>query len=241
MIEFANALVNKKGDMMAEKRALLMALTDAEPDVEVAWNEWMNAEHLPERVNHIPGFLAARRFIAIEGQPKYVTAYEITSVNVLTTEAYLKLREKEAKLPPDSLHARGQRFPNFIRGIYEQLYPEEGKYQVPNTTVILAAGYDIPPDKEDEFEAWCQGEYVPIMGRVPGIVTVRCFAAAGGLSTKSGKTSGPKYVTFCDVESEKVLQGADFIKEPDTPWSSWVRTWYSRRYCVSGKRIYPKP
>lgn len=60
----------------------------AEAD-EDALNEWYNREHHPERVG-VPGFLRARRHVALKGLPRYFTRYDTESPAVLTSRAYLE-------------------------------------------------------------------------------------------------------------------------------------------------------
>lgn len=60
---------------------------DIEGD-ELDYNHWHGFEHMPERVA-IPGFHRGRRYVAIEGGPKYFNMYETESTAVLTSEPYL--------------------------------------------------------------------------------------------------------------------------------------------------------
>jgi hypothetical protein len=48
---------------------------------------WHVREHIPERVA-LPGFLRARRYIALEGTPRYFNFYETGSTADLTSDAY---------------------------------------------------------------------------------------------------------------------------------------------------------
>jgi hypothetical protein len=227
---------------MTKKRILLMVrIGDVPPEIEAEWNKWYDTEHIPNRLNK-PGFLSARRFIAIEGEYKYLTLYDLNSLDALTSEAYLKLRDWEASLPPESFEAMTPRLPDCSRGIYEQIYPEQEEYQIPNTEVLFAVGHDVPPDKEGEFNAWYNTEHIPAMKRVPGFVTARRFMVIETQLPPRGGSgfSSPKYVTLYDLESEKVFQSEVFLKERNSPWSSWVRSWYSRRFRIVARRIYPK-
>ena len=63
---------------MSKKRALNMVRVDPPVEREEEWNEWYNTKHIPDRMA-VPGFLFARRFIAIEGEPKYLTLYDLDS------------------------------------------------------------------------------------------------------------------------------------------------------------------
>lgn len=49
---------------------------------------WHVREHIPERVG-IAGFLRGRRYVAIEGKPKFFNFYETETPQVLTSPAYL--------------------------------------------------------------------------------------------------------------------------------------------------------
>ncbi len=53
--------------------------------------------------------------------------------------------------------------------------------------------------------------------------------------------NGHHWAILYDIESEKVFQSEAFLKERNSPWSSWVRSWYSRRFRIVARRIYPKP
>ncbi len=49
---------------------------------------WHVSEHIPERIS-VPGFLRARRYVALQGHPAYFNFYEVTAPEVLSSEAYL--------------------------------------------------------------------------------------------------------------------------------------------------------
>ena len=54
---------------MAAPTALLI-WADIPAEHEAGFNEWYNPEHAPDRVLGIPGFIQARRFVALDGAPK---------------------------------------------------------------------------------------------------------------------------------------------------------------------------
>ncbi len=51
--------------------------TDIAPDLLDEYNAWYGEEHLPRLVK-VPGILRARRFTATAGEPRYLTAYDLT-------------------------------------------------------------------------------------------------------------------------------------------------------------------
>jgi hypothetical protein len=71
---------------MAGKGMLLTSMNIDAPD-EAEFNRWYDREHLEERVA-IPGFLEARRYVAHEGNPKYLSLYSTETFEVLDSPAY---------------------------------------------------------------------------------------------------------------------------------------------------------
>ncbi len=47
--------------------AILTIWTDIPADIEADFNDWYNREHLPDRIQGMPGFLRGRRYAAIAG------------------------------------------------------------------------------------------------------------------------------------------------------------------------------
>ena len=52
------------------------------------YERWYFREHLPERIG-VPGFVAGRRYEAVEGAPKFLTYYEGKSPDIFVSEPYL--------------------------------------------------------------------------------------------------------------------------------------------------------
>lgn len=57
------------------------------PAAEDDFVAWHVREHIPERVA-LPGFLRGRRYVALDGHPKYFNFYETTSTADLSSAAY---------------------------------------------------------------------------------------------------------------------------------------------------------
>lgn len=97
---------------------LLLVMIDVEPAHEEDFNRWYDEEHLPERLQ-CKGFVSARRFLSVEGEPKYLAIYEMEDVEVLDQEAYLQL------LPPSEWMQRlTPHFTQFVRNVYRDITPE---------------------------------------------------------------------------------------------------------------------
>jgi len=92
-------------------------MNDVPAEHEEEFNRWYAEEHLPERES-LPGFLSSRRFISLEGTPKYLALYELESARALDTPEYRALSEPT----PWTLRIRGLRS-SHLRNIYEEINP----------------------------------------------------------------------------------------------------------------------
>jgi hypothetical protein len=71
-------------------RGLLLTLTEPPAAMDEEFNAWYDDEHLAERLA-IPGFRSATRWVADvpPGAGRYLATYELDSVHVLSSPAYL--------------------------------------------------------------------------------------------------------------------------------------------------------
>lgn len=75
---------------MAEPFGLLLATMEPASISEEEFHDWYDTEHLPERAG-IEGFLTARRFVCIQGWPRYVAMYDMRYLGVLKEPGYVAL------------------------------------------------------------------------------------------------------------------------------------------------------
>jgi len=59
-----------------------------DPEAESDFVAWHVSEHIPERVG-LPGFLRGRRYVAVDGRPKYFNFYETERPETLESASYL--------------------------------------------------------------------------------------------------------------------------------------------------------
>lgn len=96
---------------LAGKGMLLTSMNvDAADDAE--FNRWYDREHLEERVA-IPGFLEARRYVAHDGNPKYLSLYSTESFEVLDSQAYRTALANQTAWSKANI----ARFKDMIRGV----------------------------------------------------------------------------------------------------------------------------
>ena len=96
---------------MAGKGMLLTSMNVDAAD-EAEFNRWYDREHLEERVA-IAGFLEARRYVAHQGNPKYLSLYSTEMFEVLDSPAY------RAALANQTAWSKANiaRFKDMIRGV----------------------------------------------------------------------------------------------------------------------------
>ncbi len=58
------------------------------------FNEWYNVDHVPALVG-VPGVSCARRYVAVEGDPKYLAVYEMNDARVPKSPEWDKARNSE--------------------------------------------------------------------------------------------------------------------------------------------------
>src|ERR1700676_2987947 len=83
-----------------ERHGFLFAMGEPPPVIEQEFNDWYDTDHIPERIV-IDGFLTGRRFVCVDGYPRYMAHYDLRSLDVLTSPEYLKL--KTERLSPWSV------------------------------------------------------------------------------------------------------------------------------------------
>lgn len=221
--------------MTGGKAVLLGCFKDVPQQIEADWNRWYDTSHITARLA-LPGFIAARRFKAYEGECKYVSLYELESEGAVASKPYLALKRKEMSLPASSLEARTRGLPGFMRGIYQQVYPDVA-YQMPDTQYLFLVAHDIPAQKEDAFTAWYNTEHIPAMLRVPGFVTARRFKLAQFQNTPGRQSSCPQYLSLYDLADKDAVENEQFMRDRESPWSAWVRSWYTRRLRIKAEQI----
>ena len=91
---------------------MLLTSMDVDPSDEADFNRWYDREHLEERVA-IDGFLEARRYVAHQGSPKYLSLYSTESFDVLDSPAYRTALANQTAWSKANI----ARFKNMIRSV----------------------------------------------------------------------------------------------------------------------------
>ncbi len=93
-------------------KGMLLTSMDIDPSGEADFNRWYDREHLEERVA-IEGFLEARRYVAHDGRPKYLSLYSTATLEVLDSPAYRTALANQTEWSRKTI----ARFANMIRAV----------------------------------------------------------------------------------------------------------------------------
>lgn len=99
---------------------LQMGRIDIPAAMEEEFNAWYNTVYVPGYLQ-VPGVLGARRFVVVDGQPKYLTVYDFARADVPESEAWQRARESNpwtARVRPQMTLDAGS------PGVYRRIWPE---------------------------------------------------------------------------------------------------------------------
>jgi hypothetical protein len=212
--------------MAKHGQGLLAVWMDIPAAMEADFNRWYNEEHLAERVG-IPGFLNARRYVSLEGTPKYIALYETVDAQVLKSEAYLKVLHNAT---PWTQNIRPH-FQHFVRNEYE-LILSLGTPPNHAAPYMLTARLETDPEHEAEFNAWYNNDHLPALVSVPGVYAARRYRATAG---------APKYLAVYELASRDVPQSEAWKKAAESPWTQRMRPHYKDLATNLGQLLIAMP
>jgi hypothetical protein len=174
---------------------LLAVMIGVDPTREDELNRWYDEEHVPERVT-CPGFLNARRFTSVQGEPRYLALYDLESPAVLQGAAYKRIAARTPWTERLSVH-----FKPIVRNVYAESRRPVTTGARPSGKGLLLVAIDVDPRHEAELDRWYDEEHIAERMAIPGFLRARRFVALEG---------GPKYLALYDLESPEVLQSAEY-------------------------------
>jgi hypothetical protein len=196
---------------MAEIRpmGLLAVWLHVPPEREEEFNAWYNTEHIPQ-ITSIPGFISGRRYMALEGVPKYLALYELHDETVTASPEFQRVLTH-----PTPWSARMREFykEHRVRITYRLLFAA-GEAPAKDAPALYIVRTDIPAAMEEEFNDWYNKEHLPALASVPGCFRARRFLAIDGQ---------PKYMAVYELESPEVIDSEAWAKARDTAWTAKIR------------------
>jgi hypothetical protein len=189
-------------------KGLLFASFDFSGAHEDEFNDWYDLEHIPER-QRVPGFVTCERWIGDENPKLAVATYDLDTLSVLRSPAYLAIGGNNLSVWSKRVTAMCQRI---MRYEGEQVLPGDAT-SPPGAGALLAVAINVDPSVEHEFNEWYNTEHLPQLAAVPGVLAARRYSGTGER----------KYLALYNLTDLDVSQSDAWRKAADTPWTQRMR------------------
>lgn len=203
------------------------SLTDAQ------FHDWYNNEHGPTRLR-LPFITNGFRYRGADIQPgagtsqkpEWMAIYDITDMEELNKDAYLRLRDPPVK---SQREADTMKQINIDRKLYDFIESRESKDYKKledvqnagegNVMVVVALNIQPGADKKAELERWYREEHIDLLSKVPGWRRTRRFV------TSSIDAQAPiEYVAIHEYAPTNGLDGPEFKAATTTKWNDDIYT-----------------
>jgi hypothetical protein len=192
---------------MKTGQAVMVNWSDVAPEHRHAYYEWHCREHMVGRVA-LPGFVRGRRCIASKASRDFLVWYEVESIDVLTSKAYLDKANAPSELT--------RRTTPFIKNSTRGLARVRKSLGVGIGGCVLTLRFDARPGSEAELENQLESKALPAIAEIPEITGAHFCVADMEASTivpveRQGRpTSIPRWIVLVEgVSLEAVNAAAD--------------------------------
>jgi hypothetical protein len=151
-------------------KGMLLTSMNIDAANEPEFNRWYDREHLEERVA-MPGFLEARRYVAHDGKPKYLSLYSTETFDVLDSPAYRTALANQTAWSKANI----ARFRNMIRAV-ARITISRGVGRGAALGIIRIR----PPDGEEKLRAVLHDQLDP--AKLDGVVSMHLIESDPALS-----------------------------------------------------------
>jgi hypothetical protein len=132
----------------------------------------------------------------------------LTGASVLQSPGYLQRFQNQT---PWSKRCLGKAVA-FRRWACEQITPGAAP-DVPQAEALFLAIGDVPPQHEAELNRWYDQEHLPLLAKVPGVLSARRFFDLNGK---------PRYVALYELADAAAPTRAEWRSALETPWAKKI-------------------
>lgn len=151
-------------------RGALVVWIDLHRELEEEADRWYEQEHFPERITE-SGYLRARRFLALAGEPGYMGILEAETPEALASEGYKRVTQ--------NINERSRRMRNAFRRIIRSPHTVLASTGTIDGAVMLCARIAFATDAERAaFARWGATEFAPWVKQFPQVLAGHALAAA---------------------------------------------------------------
>ncbi len=175
---------------LRDGRGVLLMLAEVPSAVESDYERWWDEEHL-RRILECPGVRSGYRWVAVEGEPRHLTLFELDSIAALDSEAYLQL----SRNPTDRTNAVVAQT-KIEQLVYAQLSATGIEPADDRLGALMLVTFDLASRLDREYEDWYSGHDRSLV-EVPGVHRIRRLRAMKG---------GPKCGVIIEFANAAVVQ-----------------------------------
>ena len=210
---------------MKDATALLGVWMDPAPEREEDLNRWYAEEHFPDRLS-MPGWLRGRRYVSLEGKPKYVALYDLEDLDALTSPKY---KEAQASSTPWTRQVVDN-LAGFTRTEY-QLVQSLGESPKEGAPYALLVRLETDESHDPELNEWYEQEHLPALAGVPGCLSARRYRMT------AGTPDSVKYLMVYEAANRETIRAGAWTKAADTDWTRHMRPFFRNRKDNIGQLI----
>ena len=190
---------------MLAGQAVMVNWSDVAAEHRQAYYAWHSREHMVGRVS-LPGFIRGRRYFAAQASRDFLICYEVESIDVLSSKAYLD----KANAPS----ALTQRTTPFVRNSSRALARVHTSLGIGTGGCALTLRFDSQPGREAELARHLTSEALPRLSAIPEIAGAHFCIADMAASTivpverKGRPTTVPRWIVIVEGVSLEALGSA---------------------------------
>ncbi|WP_104177526.1 DUF4286 family protein [Cryobacterium sp. Y50] len=170
------------------------------------FRDWYESEHIPVRLD-VPGFANAVRYEQHGDGPRYLAVYFLDDMAALDTAEYGRIKQEPSARTAHML----ENVTGFTRYTAD-LISDTGETDPRAAGVLFVVAFEVPVSEEGDFEAWYQGEHVPLLMKVPGWQRIRRY------KTRPGAEGRPwTHFALHEIQDLATLDAPERAAARDTP------------------------
>jgi len=212
--------------------SILFSEMTPQPEWEAEFNDWYDHEHIPLRMA-VEGFVSGQRYKSLQ-DGSYLAVYEMTSLGVLKSEAYGRVKNQPSDLT--------RRMLKDVKGFTRYLCDEIGEQRAPhadaqaiNGACLYPVFFNVPEDREQAFNDWYEQDHVPLLLESPDWLTVRRFRI------RDGEPGRWTHLALHYLRDPRALDSPERERARATPWRARLAAepWFKAHYLLF-ERLGPR-
>lgn len=191
-------------------------------NIEDRFNAWYDEHHIPIRMA-TEGFLSAQRY-RMGDERNYLAIYEMVDADVLESDAYKAIKTNPSALTKEMLGAVS----GFTRYLGTEISQHSNQENFIDAPVVYPVFFDVPKDRQADFDAWNEEDHLPILMEDPRWLGVRRFEIFNGEPNSFNR------LALHYLSDRAVLESDARKRARATPWRAKLASepWFKGHYLI---------